>query len=108
IEISKRVRFSKVGPSLGEFLIARAPQDFRSAQTVFNRLAYQFAQKQSEKTVPNQIEKSHGLGIHCVDQAASVHEFSFAADERLVEVHEILRRHAEVGVKDHEDVSFGA
>src|SRR5271157_2225508 len=107
VEITKGIQLSKIASAPRQLLIPGPPEDLGTAEAVLDRLADERAQEQGEKAIAQQVEEAHGLGVHSVNQAATIDELTFAADEGIVEVDEILRRHAGIRVQNHEDIALG-
>jgi len=101
IEISERIHFTKVRSVGRDHLIVPLAESLGAAQRVFDALAQQPGEGQTEEAISNEIEKAHSAFFHRVHQTYAVYELSFSRAPGLVKARQIFRRHSEVRVQNH-------
>jgi hypothetical protein len=107
VEVAERIKLAEVGAVGGDLEVVFAGEDLGAAERVFDALAEEPGESQAEEFIGDHVEELHGLFLHRVDEAGAVGELGFAAGDGLVKLGELLGRHGEVGVEDHEDVAGG-
>ncbi len=58
-----------------------------------------------KKFVAHQIGEAHGVVFHRIDEAYPIDEFGPTRGDHVVEPRQVLRRHGDVGVEDHQNVA---
>jgi len=88
-----------------DLLVIGLQQHLRAAQRVADRLLEQPREELAEEPVPEIVDELHSALFHRIDEARAVDEASFPRGDRSEEPRQVLGRHCEVGVKDHQHVS---
>jgi hypothetical protein len=70
-------------------------------------LPEQPGEKDAEQFVRTEIQELHGFPLHRVNKAATVCKVAVARCHSVVKFRQILGRHREIGVEDHEDITSG-
>jgi hypothetical protein len=82
-------------------------ENLGAAQSVRVTLIQEPGEEKREGSVRDQIEKSHSLVSHRVDQPRSVYEFTAPRLHCVPELGQLLRWHGEVRIQNHQDVATG-
>src|SRR5580765_7902565 len=107
VEVSERVEIAEVGAVMRDPCIVGFPQDLGPTQGVLDRLPKQPGESPAEKLVAEEVEKTHRLVRHRVDQAHTVDELALSAADYFEEPREVDRCDRKVRVQDHEDIALG-
>src|SRR5690348_12259636 len=75
IEIAEGVEVAEIGSIGGQLFVITLTQDLRAAKSVLHTLPEQAREGPAEEFVPGQVEQSHRVLFHWVDQAHTVDEF---------------------------------
>src|SRR5438445_454676 len=105
VEVAERVELSEKGTIRDQGLVVLLEQRLGAAQSVLDGLTQEPAESDAEKPVAHQVGETHRLVLHGIDQPAAVGEVNQPIREREEELRQILGRHREVGVEDHQHLA---
>src|ERR1051325_3165666 len=90
-----------------ESLVVSTEQDFCSTERVLDPLIEQPGEGHAEEFVPQEIQRTHRLRLHGIDEPAAVDEFTFSARDGVIKFGEVLRWHGQIRIQDHQDIPLG-
>src|SRR5262249_24876426 len=85
IEIAERIEIAEIAATGLEARIVGAGQRLGAAQRIGEPLREQPGEQQREALVGDEVEKTHGLVFHRIDQARAVDELALAGANRIPE-----------------------
>src|SRR6266511_1042435 len=105
VEVAKRVEIAKESPSRRDLLVVAPPERLGAAQCVLEGLAEQIAEGCPKEFVGEGVEQRHRAAAARIDQPAAVGELSAPADDDVEKLGQVLWRHRQVRVEDHQHVA---
>ncbi len=105
VEIAERVEIAEVFALARQHFVIPAEQHLGAAQRVRHAGVDEIAEQVGKAAVGDEIERSHRLVLHGIDETGAVDELGFAAFDHRVIFRQGFRRHSEVGVQDHQHVA---
>ena len=91
IKITERVKLPKKGPILSKDLVVLSADHLGPAEGVSKSLVQQPGEQFPKKLIPQQIQESHGLFFHRIDQARAVDILAFTLAISIEEFYQIFR-----------------
>src|SRR5262249_56715969 len=101
------VKISKVDSTRCDPHIVIAEKRLRSTQGIFDWLPQNRTQQKCKQTITYHIEKPHRTLIHRVDKARTVYKLAMSIDHEFIELWQVLGRHAEICIENHEHIATG-
>jgi hypothetical protein len=106
-EVAERVELAEVRPIRRDARVVFAAQHLGAAEGVLHGLAEKPGEDEAEGLVGAEIQELHRPPLHRVDEPHAVGEIGAVARDHVEELRQLLRRHREVSVEDHEHVASG-
>src|SRR5262245_27690568 len=108
LEVPERIEISEITARGLDPRIVGAPQRLGAAECVGEALRQQPGKEQREGLVGDEVEDAHRLLLHRINETRAVDELALARANRVPELRQLLRRHGEIGIEDHQDVAAAA
>ncbi len=105
LEIPERIELPEITASGLDPRIVAAAHRLGAAQRVGEALRQQPGEKQREGLVGDEIEEAHRLLLHRIYETGAVDELALAGADRVPKLRQLLRRHGEIGIEDHQDIA---
>src|SRR5262249_28713030 len=105
LEIAEWIEIPEVTARGLDARVVGATHSLGAAQRVGEALRQKPGKEEREGLVGDEIEKAHRLLFHRIDQAGAVDELAFSRADRIPKLRQLLWRHGEIGVENHEHVA---
>src|ERR1700737_1034496 len=105
IEVTEWVEVTEVCAVGSDAFIVFFEKCLRPAERVLHRLSKGPAKGDTEELVCTKVAKAHRLLFHRINQPHAVREIGPSGGEHVVKLRQLLGRHREIGIKNHEDFS---
>ena len=107
VEIAEGIEVAELLYTNQQSLIIRLEKHFCAAKAVLDRLAQYGGQGDGEKLVAHEIQETHCLFFHGVNQSAAVGELCASAGNGVEKLGQIFRRRREVAILNDQHVADG-